>query len=203
MSSNEQEKGVVAGDKTKGAKYIAEHPEEYGFTWDTGALGRGTGVDYKELRADCPWINVKPEQVTLFTLTFGSAFIADVLKGQSIKVRCDRVNRAAIEKDGKITTEQLREKLVTSILLQMITRSGFATTKYVVNGQVFASQQDADKFAANAERIKQLESAQAFLAMAADNGIDPVVTRNMAKQQWPLAFMKDEQDEGADESDNV
>lgn len=184
---------IVAGDKSKGAKYIAEHPAEFGFAWGEGAIGRGVGKDYVELKADCPHIENPPELLLTFIKTFGGALVSKGLGGTSVKVQCDRVNRDTVDKNLAVKTSELREKIVSSILLGVITRTFSApVTKYVVAGQVFTSQADADKFTANAEKIRQLEAAQAFLVMAAENGIDSTVARSMAKVQYPLAFVENE-----------
>ena len=81
---------------------------------------------------------------------------------------------------------------------------GGGGTKYVVGGQTFNSASDAEKFQQNQARIKDLESATTFLAMASDNGIDPVVARNMAKVQYPLAFVEaaPTEQEDVDDSNN-
>jgi hypothetical protein len=196
----------AAGDKSKGAKYIAAHPEEYGFSWGSGAIAKGAGKDKVTLREDCPHIVIPEtlEQLNLFVRTFGAVFVAKGLNGTSVKVQCDRVNRDTLEKNRKVTNDELREKIVSSILLGVIVRSGgVPQTKYVVNGQVFTSEEAAKTFSANAERITALEKAQAFLAMAAENGIDPTVARSMAKAQWPLAFEKVEEPiEEQDEDEN-
>ena len=182
---------IIAGDKSKGAKYIAEHPEEYGFTWEFGKLGRGTGKDYVEYATDFPHVFVKPEQVPLFVASFGPGLVAQAINGTSIKVSCDRVNRESYDKNNRVGETELKEKLVSSVLLKVITRSGFATTKYVVDGQVFTSEAEAKKYTENTRRIKALEAAQAFLAMAAENGVDTALARQMAQTQWPEAFEKE------------
>jgi hypothetical protein len=184
---------IVAGDKGKGPKYIAEHPEEFGFAWGEGAIGKGVGKDYVELKGDCPHIENPPELLLTFVKSFGAALVSKGLNGTSIKVQCDRVNRDTVDKNMAVKASELKEKIVSSILLGVITRTFSApVTKYVVAGQVFTNQADADKFTANAEKIRQLEAAGAFLAMAAENGIDMTVARSMAKAQYPLAFVENE-----------
>lgn len=193
MSDNTQEVTPIVlpigGDKSKGAKYIAEHPEEFGFSWKTGKLGRGSGKDYVEYNYDFPYIDIQEKDVYLFLASFGPALFSDALGGTSIKVVTDRVNRAAYDKDNKISQDALKEKLVSSALLKVVVRSGGTTTKWAdAKGNTYASKEALDKAVANQAKIDALESAQAFMAQASDNGIDPVVARNMAKQMWPLAF---------------
>lgn len=179
------------GDKSKGAKYIAEHPEEFGFSWKTGKLGRGSGKDYVEYNYDFPYIEVSEQNVLLFLASFGPALVSDALGGTSIKVSTDRVNRAAYDKDNKISEAKLKELLVSSVLLKVITRSGGTTTKFVdAKGNVYASKEAMEKAVANQAKIDALEAAQKFLSQASDNGVDPIVARNMAKEMWPLAFEK-------------
>lgn len=192
---------ITVSDKAKDAKYVAAHPEEFGFSWGSGALGRGTGAQYVELRKDFPHIEPAEglEGILLLTKSFGPAVISKGLRGTSWKVSCDRINRDSHEDNRSITNDELKVKIVNSVLLGVVTK-GFATTKYVVGGQTFASATDAEKFAANQARIKDLEAATAFLAMASDNGIDAVVARNMAKVQYPLAFAPT-QEEVADEDE--
>lgn len=180
---------LTPGDKSKGAKYIAEHPEEFGFEWKSGKLGRGSGKDYVEYNTNFPYIEISPENVLLFLASFGPALISDGLGGTSIKVSTDRVNRAAYDKDNTVTEAALREKLVSSVLLKVVTRSGGTTTKWADSkGNVYPSKEALDKAIANQAKIEALEAAQAFLAMAAENGIDPTLAREMAKKQWPTAF---------------
>lgn len=195
MSENQNTLSLpTGGDKSKGAKYIAEHPDEFGYTWETGKLGRGTGKDYVEYNMDFPWINVKPEQVLLFVASFGPAIVSDALGGTSIKVSTDRVNRAQYDKNNKVTLDELKQALVTSVLLKVVTRSGGTVTKFVdAKGNVYASKDAMDKASANQAKIDAIEAAQKFMAMAAENNIDAAMAREMAKAQWPLAFEKSEQ----------
>lgn len=189
LEQNNTQPTIIPGDKSKGAKYIAEHPAEFGFTWDTGKLGRGTGKDYVEYNADFPHVVVKPEQVALFVASFGPALVSSAINGTSIKVSCDRVNRESYDKNNRIGLAELREKLVSSVLLKVITRSGFTTTKWKdAEGNTYASEADLNKALVNNRKIKALEAAGAFLAMASENGIDPAVARSMAAAQWPEAF---------------
>ena len=196
MSDNMQQDAVrelnlIGGDKAKGAKYIAEHPEEFGFAWGSGKLGRGVGKDYVEYNYDFPFIEIAEENVYKFLASFGPALFSESLKGTSIKVKTDRVNRAEYDKNKQITVAALREKLVSAVLLQVITRSGGTTIKYTdAKGNVYASKDALDKAMANQAKIDALEAAQAFLAMAAENGIDSTLARTMAQTQWPLAFEK-------------
>jgi len=180
------------GDKSKGAKYIAEHSEEYGFTWKTGKLGRGTGKDYVEYNMDFPYIDIAPEQVLLFVASFGPGIVSDALGGTSIKVSTDRVNRAQYDKNNKVTLDELKVALVTSVLLKVVQRGGFVTKFVDAEGNVYASKADLDKAIANAAKMKAIEAAAAFLEMASDNNIPADVARGMAMAQWPLAFEKDE-----------
>lgn len=181
------------GDKTKGAKYIAEHPEEYGFEWKTGKLGRGSGKDYVEYNIDFPYPEVSPENVLLFLASFGPELVSAGMGGTSIKVSSDRVNRAAYDNDRMVSMDALKEKQVSSVLLKVVTRSGGTTTKWADSkGNVYPSKEALDKAIANQVKIDALEAAQAFLAMAAENNIDPTMAREMAKKQWPTAFEKNE-----------
>lgn len=181
------------GDKTLGTRYIVEHPEEFGYTWNYGKLGRGVGKNYVEYAKDFPWIDVKPEQVLLFFASFGPGLISDSLGGTSIKVSTDRVNRNEYDKNNAVTDLELKTALVDSVLLKIITRGGGTVTKFVdAKGNEYRSKADLEKAQANAAKIEALESAQAFLAMAADNNIDPVMAREFAKTNWPLAFEKAE-----------
>lgn len=183
----------IGGDKSKGAKYIAENPEEFGFSWKSGKLGRGSGKDYVEYNYDFPYIEVEPKDVLLFVASFGPALVSDALGGTSIKVSTDRVNRAAYDKDNTISEAKLKELLVSSVLLKVVTRSGGTTVKWTdAKGNVYTSKEALEKAVANQAKIDAIEAAQAFMAMANDNGIDPVVAREMAKKQWPLAFEKNE-----------
>ena len=137
---------MIPGDKSKGAKYIAEHPEEFGFTWKTGKLGRGSGKDYVEYNYDFPYIEVDEKNVLLFLASFGPAILSDAIGGTSIKVSTDRVNRAAYDKDNKISQESLKEKLVSSVLLKVVTRTGGTVMKFVdAQGNVYASKEALEK----------------------------------------------------------
>lgn len=191
---------ITVSDKAKDAKYVAAHPEEFGFTWGSGALGKGVGKDYVEYRKDFPHIEPVEtlEGILLLTKSFGPMVVAKGMKGTSWKVSSDRINRDSHEDDRAITNDELKVKIVSSVLLGVAAKSG-ATTKYVVGGQTFASASDAEKFQQNQAKIKDLESATAFLAMASDNGIDPVVARQMAMKQYPLAFVKAEEPTENDE----
>lgn len=184
---------TLAGDKSKGAKYIAEHPEEFGFAWGSGKLGRGVGKDYVEYNYDFPYIDTDKMDVYKFLASFGPALFSDSLGGTSIKVKTDRVNRAEYDKNKQITVEAMREKLVSSVLLQVITRTGGTTIKYTdAKGNVYPTKEALEKAVANQAKIDALTAAQAFLAMAAENGINSAVAREMAAKQWPLAFEKTE-----------
>lgn len=195
MSENQNNDQIVlpqGGDKSKGAKYIAKHPEEYGFSWDTGKLGRGVGKDYVEYATDFPFVVFKPETVLLFVASFGAGLVSDALGGTSIKVSTDRVNRAEYDKNNTVTTETLKERIVSSVLLKVVTRGG-TTVKFVdAKGNEYRSKADLDKAVANQARIDALEAAAAFMAKASDNGIDAAMARQFAMAQWPLAFEKNE-----------
>jgi hypothetical protein len=185
---------IVPGDKSLGAAHIAAHPEDFGFSWDAGAIGVGTGENYRELRADCPHINVEAHQLPLFAATF-PAVLVDSVNGTSVKVKCDRVNRTRIQKDRKITTAALREQIVSSVLLSVITRSaGVPRTVYIVNGVEYVNETEAKAASQGDDKARQTSAAQAFLAMCADSGVDSAVARHLAEQQYPLAFVDSDAD---------
>jgi len=179
---------AVGGDKSKGAKYIADHPWDYGFSWKLGKLGRGTGKDYVEYNMDFPYIDISPEQVLLFVASFGPSIVSDALGGTSIKVSTDRVNRAQYDKNNKVTLDELKVALVTSVLLKVVSRGGFVTKFVDAEGNAYTSKADLDKALANNAKMKAIEAASAFMAMASENNIPADVARNMAMAQWPLAF---------------
>src|SRR4051812_10978605 len=106
---------ITVGDRKKGAKYVAENPEEFGFSWGSGEIGKGTGESYRSLRKDCPHIVVSAYNLPLFLATWGPKLVSDRLKGQSIKVACDRVNRDTLEKARSTTNDQLKERIVLSV----------------------------------------------------------------------------------------
>ena len=181
---------AVGGDKSKGAKWIADHPWDYGFSWKMGKLGRGTGKDYVEYNMEFPYIDIAPDQLLLFVASFGPAIVSDALGGTSIKVSTDRVNRAQYDKNNKVTLDELKIALVTSVLLKVVTRGGFVTKFVDAKGNVYTSKDAMDKASANQAKIDAIEAAQKFMAMAAENNIDASMAREMAKAQWPLAFEK-------------
>jgi hypothetical protein len=178
----------VGGDKAKGAKYIAEHPEEFGFSWKTGKLGRGVGKDYVEYNVDFPFPNIEEKDVYLFLASFGPALFSGALGGSSIKVTSDRVNRTEYD-NNVVSMETLKIRNVESVLLKVASRGGGTVTKYVdAKGVEYRSKADLDKAVANQAKIDALTAAAAFMAQASDNNIDPTVAREMAKVMWPLAF---------------
>jgi hypothetical protein len=178
---------IQAGDKSKGAKYIAEHPEEYGFIWESGAVeGRLTkNGDLVELRKDAPKVNVRADQIELFMATFGPEQLAKAFNGVSPTVTCQRIARDTLIANRSTTNEQLKEKIVLSLLLNVIVR-GPATVKevrkFVAND---GSEHDTlDKALAHNKSLIASTSDNAkfaaFLAACEAQGMEP----SAAKLLW-------------------
>jgi hypothetical protein len=169
---------------------IVERPELYGFSWGKGAIGKGTGAAYVELRSDAPHIHVTPESLKLFAAMWPNVLVKSV-NGTSVKVSCDRVNRDTIDKDVTVSADTLKAKIVSNVLLGVITRTFGPPPKVFVgaDGKEYPSLEAAKAAAAPSDnRTAQLEKAGAFLAMCAENGVDGETARNMAKMQFPLAY---------------
>ena len=191
MSDQIEVSEIVPGDVSKGAKYIAEHPEEFGIGWTFGPIsGRlSKGGDLLVLSKNAPRIVVEPDQVPLFLATFGTSIVAKALNGTSIDVSCERVVRDMLVKNRSAKNEELQEKLVLSVLLGVITRTVGTRTKFVgADGKEYDTLDAARKAVAVDTKESQVAKAAAFLEMCAENGVDSEVARNMAKVQFPLAF---------------
>jgi hypothetical protein len=188
MSENNE---VVGGDVSLGAAHIAKNPWDYGFQWSDGPIsGRlSKGGDLVLLRKECPRIEVRPDQVPMFLATFGTAIVAKAINGTSIDVTCERIARDMLVKDRSVTDAQLKERMVASALLGVITRTVGTKTKFVgVDGKEYDTLEAAQAAVAGNTKAEQVAKAQAFLAMCQENGVDAEVARNLAKVQFPEAF---------------
>jgi hypothetical protein len=174
-----------------GSAYIVDNPWLYGFSWDFGPISRGIGVKKVVLREVCPYICVTADSLPLFLATFGPKMVAKALRGTSIKVQTDRVNRDLLKKDRTISDRDLMLRQVSSILLGVVTRTywgGGNVPQVMFAGKLYPSKSAADAAAKVAEKNTAIESARSFLVDAQEAGIPAEVARTMARKQWPLAF---------------
>lgn len=194
---------LTPGNPAKGARYIADHPEEFGFSWGNGEIGKGTKKNYVSLRKDCPHIDVSPYNVPLFLATFGPKLVSDRLKGQSIKVACDRVNRDTLDKARSTSNETLKEKIVATVLLGQTTRTVYerivTKTKWVVNGTEYGTEAEYKVAMAKGEQ-DETDRATSFVALAVEKGMAIELAIEMAKQVFPTAnFGATPEEESEDE----
>ena len=192
----------IPGDRAKGAKYVAEHPEEFGFKWGSGAVGKGVGPAYRELRDNAPHIEIPPTKLPLFMATWGPEKISDGLKGQSYKVACDRINRDTIEKAKATSNDVLKEMIVRSVLYGMVTRTVteriVEKRTWVVNGTTYNTQEAYDAAMANVS-VEETEKAKAFVDMAVARGQSMESALDMARTFFPNANYGEEGEGPAEE----
>lgn len=190
---NAEFSAIVPGDISKGAAYIVDHPEEFGYYWGFEMVrGRKEPKDpLLDLRKDAPRIWIKPEQVLLFVKTWGVEILAKTAKGTSIDVNCERIDRDTLLANRSTSNRTLQEKLVTSILLGITVRTGFVKT--VVVNQFVANDASTHATAAEAlaHNVKLAEAAKTdpaeFLAECVDREWDVDKARKL------LSFMTVEQ----------
>lgn len=105
--------------------HIVTNPAEYGFKWDFGAVSSGGRGDKGTILAnDAPCI------VVTDIATFASRFEAAALNGmngQSIRVQCQAIARRMLLKDRKSSKAVMQATMVSSVLLNVRTRTAIGT----------------------------------------------------------------------------
>lgn len=179
---------IVPGDITKGAKYIADHPAEYGIVWGYEPVqGRVTkGGPLVVLSKTAPRLWVNPEQVLLFVKTFGPEILSKSAKGTSLDVKSEGIDRETLLANRGTSVEQLKEKLVNSILFSISARGG-VTLKFVDNeGTSWGTAEEAKasnvrlaKIADLAAKVAEVEEKAEFLGEVSDRGGDVEKARQL------------------------
>lgn len=180
-----------AGDLLLGAEYIVDNPWEFGFVWEFGPISKGIGPKKVVLRNAAPYICVTAETLPDFLATFGAKLVAKALRGTSIKVQTDRVNRDLLKKDRTVKDRELMLRQVNSILLGVVTRTywgGGNVPQVMFAGKLYPSKAAADAAAIIADKVAAIDMARAFLVGAQERGLDAGMARDMARDMWPLAF---------------
>lgn len=173
---------VVSGDVSKGARYIADHPREFGFNWEYAAVSGSLteGGEKVLLRKNAPKIFFTAELLPLFVATFGYTFLAKGMNGTSTVVSCQRIARDSIIADSGITNETLQERMVSSILLGVIVRGGGSTRTFVALDGSEHKTSEAAQAHNKAQAPNDTEKQAAFLAAAVDRGM----SYDAAKEMW-------------------
>lgn len=97
------------------ASAIVTAPETYGFVWTTGAVEKNG----RQLRAAAPMVRV--ENVTLFDNAFPGVILA-AANGTSIRVAVQAVIRNTLDKNATAKDDDLKVRIVNSVLLRNRTR---------------------------------------------------------------------------------
>jgi hypothetical protein len=191
------------------AATIAKNPEAYGFTWTHRDLNKGR--DQKTLlRSNVPHFEVPDAMLDTFIATFPKVILA-AINGTSTVIRGQNVARPFIRANPKATDTQIAEHMVRSVLLNVITRSGFGTrTMYVgADGKSYATLAEAQAASGTkaVTAVNVVELAQQFIADAVDMGVPFATAREKAIAKWPDAFADagddDEDDDDETDEDDV
>ena len=192
---------AIAATLPMDAATIAKNPEAYGFQWTYRDLNKGR--DQKTLlRSNVPHFEVPDAMLDTFIATFPKCILA-AINGTSTVIRGQNVARPFIRANPKATDAEIAQHMVRSVLLNVVTRSGFGTrTMYVgADGKSYATLAEAQAASGTkpVTAVNVVELAQQFIADAVDMGVPFAIAREKAVAKWPDAFDEPVADE--DESD--
>lgn len=161
-------------------KEIVATPSAYGFTFDKGPVRvGGQGDKGTLLRADAPLIAVT--DVALFGKSFPEVILAHLNGAGSIRVRCQGITRNAIEKNSRIANDNLKEMLVSSILLRIPATRG---TAVVVKSFVFMPN-TAEKVEVTEANLTEIKAR--YAAELVDAGVKSAKALEIAEKAVKVA----------------
>lgn len=144
---------------------------EYGFTWYTDEVGRGSGNDHRVITNKAQFVRV--ENLQTFIDALGADTVLGFMQSTSLKVRSDAVNRSVHEKNPKADETERRRAVVARVLLGERAPGGGGTRTVTV--ETFEGM-DGKKYAT------RTEMQAANLALLIDKGIDPALARAIVLQ---------------------